>query len=146
MCRYCSESTGIPIICLRPPGVWDESTYHQIIAARKKQPEYEWDPYWEYGAFIDIRHLADAILASVENIKNSYHCLLLASNDITTSGMSSLELVHKLHPGVKWNGDKEYDLDPFKSLVNTNKAKRILEWSPKYSWRRFLDESKTEVK
>lgn len=146
MCRLFSESTGIPVICLRPPGVWNESTYHQIIAARKKQPEYEWEPYWEYGAFIDIRDLTDAVLASVENIKNGFLCLLLASDDITTSGMSSLELVHKLHPGVKWNGDKEYELDHFKSLLNINKAKRILKWSPKYSWRRFLEESNTEVK
>lgn len=146
MCRYFSESTGIPVICLRPPGVWDELTYHKITAARKKQPEYEWEPYWEYGAFIDIRDLADAVLASVENIKNGYHCLFVASDDITTSGMSSLELVHKLHPDVRWNGDKEYNLDPFKSLVNTDKAKRVLKWSPKYSWRRFLDELKAEVK
>jgi nucleoside-diphosphate-sugar epimerase len=144
MSRFFSELTGIPVICLRPPGVWDESTYHQIVANRKKRPEYEWVPYWEYGAFIDIRDLADAVLASIEKIKSKFHCLLLASDDITTSGMTSLELVRKLHPGVKWNGDKEYDQDLFKSLVNTDNAKHILGWSPKYSWKRFLVESKKE--
>lgn len=143
MCRFFSDSTGIPIVCFRPPGVWSELTYHEIIAARKERPEFEWDPFWEYGAFIDVRDLAEAVLASINNVKSGFHCFLLASDDITTSGMSSLGLVRKLFPDVKWNGDKEYDLDPFKSLVNTNKAKRILGWSPKYSWRRFLDESKT---
>ncbi|RPI13881.1 MAG: NAD(P)-dependent oxidoreductase [Ignavibacteriae bacterium] len=142
MCRYFSESTGIPVICLRPPGVWDDSTYRIITIARKERPEYEWEPYWEYGAFLDVRDLADVILASIENIKNGYHCLLVASDDITTSGLSSLELVHKIHPCVKWKGDKEYELNPFKSLVNTDKAKSILQWSPKYSWRRFWEESK----
>jgi len=146
MCRIFSNTTGIPVVCLRPPGVWSESTYHQIISARKERPEYEWDPYWEYGAFIDVRDLAEAVLASVNNIKNGFHCLLLASDDITTSGMSGTELVNKLFPGVKWNGGKEYEKDRFKSLINTSKAKRILKWSPQYSWKRFLGESKTEVK
>ena len=138
MCRFFSESTGIPVICLRPPGVWYESTYHEIENRRKIQPEYEWKPYWEYGAFIDIRDLADAILSSVKNTINSYCCLLLASDDITTSGFSSIDLVRKLHPGVKWNGGDEYVIEPFRSLINTDKAKSILNWSPKYSWKRFI--------
>jgi nucleoside-diphosphate-sugar epimerase len=146
MCRCFSESTGIPVICFRPPGVWDDSTYRIISAARKNKPEYEWEPYWEYGAFLDVRDLADAVLAAIENINNGYHCLLVASDDITTSGMSGLELVHKIHPGVKWNGGKEYELNPFKSLVNTDKAKQVLKWSPKYTWKRFLEESKIGVK
>jgi UDP-glucose 4-epimerase len=140
MCHFFSDSTGISIICLRPPGVWNEATYYQILAARKKRQAYEWDPYWEYGAFIDVRDLAEAVLAAVQKRINGFHCLLLASDDITTSSQSSLDLVNKIHPGVKWNGGKEYDLDPFKSLVNTNQAKNLLHWSPKFTWRKFQEE------
>jgi nucleoside-diphosphate-sugar epimerase len=142
MCYFFSKSTGISIICLRPPGVWSESTYHQIISARQERPEYEWDPYWEYGAFIDVRDLAEAIFASRQNNLIGFHCFLVASNDITTSGMSSLELVQKLHPNVKWNGGNEYDLNPFKSLVNTDNAKSKLNWSPIYSWMKFNEKLK----
>ena len=140
LCRFFSDATGIPILCLRPPGVWDESTYESIMAARQERPDYEWDPYWEYGAFIDIRDLAEAVLAAVQQDGNGFQCYLVASDDITTSGLSSLELVHKLHPDVPWKGGEAYNLDPFKSLVNTDKAKIALNWSPKYSWRKYQNE------
>ncbi len=55
MCRFFTNSTGIPTICLRPPGVFDESTYDFIISNRQANPEFEWDPFWEYGAFLDVR-------------------------------------------------------------------------------------------
>jgi UDP-glucose 4-epimerase len=135
MCCYFSQSTEIPIICLRPPGVWDESTYYRIVAAREKRPEYEWDPYWEYGAFLDVRDLAQAIVLVLQNDIRGFHTLLLASHDITTSGMTSLELVRKLHPNVPWKGGPEYEAAPFSSLVKSNRAKSLLNWSPHYSWR-----------
>lgn len=138
MCRFFSDSTGIPVICLRPPGVWEEATYRQIQAAREERPSFEWDPYWEYGAFIDVRDLAEAVLAAIQAPIHEYHCLLVASDDITTSGRSSLALVHQLHPGIPWHGGTEYDLDPFKSLLDTRPAQRLLHWSPRYSWRKFM--------
>ncbi len=140
MCFHFNESTGTTIICIRPPGVWDESTYHQIESARQARPEYEWDPFWEYGAFIDVRDLSEAVVASIKNIDSGFHCYLVASNDITTSGKSSKQLVQKLHPNVKWNGSKEYDKNLYKSLVITENARTKLKWSPKYSWKRFIDQ------
>jgi nucleoside-diphosphate-sugar epimerase len=137
MCCYFSNRTDIPIICFRPPGVWDESTYYKISAARKERPEYEWDPYWEYGAFLDVRDLAEAILLALQNDIQGFSLMLLASEDITTSGMTSLELVKKLHPNTPWKGGKEYELAPFSALLKSKKAELILGWSPHYSWRDF---------
>jgi UDP-glucose 4-epimerase len=143
MCSFFNKSTGIPVICFRPPGVWDESTYLKITNARKKQPEYEWDPYWEYGAFLGVRDLAEAILRALEKEIKGFHTLLLASDDITTSGMTSLELVKKIHPNVSWKGGPEYEAVPFSSLVKTKRAKELLGWSPRYSWREFQQKSAT---
>jgi UDP-glucose 4-epimerase len=137
MCLYFSQRTGIPTICFRPPGVWDESTYLTITNARKKRPEYEWDPYWEFGAFLDVRDLAEAILLVLQNEIKGFHTLLLASNDITTSGMTSLELVKKLQPDVPWKGGPEYKSAPFSALVKSKRARELLGWSPRYSWREF---------
>lgn len=60
MCQFFTNSTGIPTICLRPPGVFDAETYDFIISNRRSNPDFEWDPFWEYGAFLDIRDAADA--------------------------------------------------------------------------------------
>jgi nucleoside-diphosphate-sugar epimerase len=137
MCFYFNKRTEIPTICFRPPGVWDESTYLEITNARKKRPEYEWDPYWEYGAFLDVRDLAEAILLALKNDIHGLNTLLLASNDITTSGMTSLDLVKKLHPNIPWKGGTEYELAPFSALVKSKRAESLLNWSPCYTWRDF---------
>ncbi len=138
MCGYFSSRTGIPVICFRPPGVWDESTYQKISEARKKRPEYEWDPYWEYGAFLDVRDLAEAVLPALQTEIQGFHTLLLAAEDITTSGLTSLELVKKLHPDIPWKGGQEYETSPFSALVKSTKARSLLNWSPHYSWRGFI--------
>jgi UDP-glucose 4-epimerase len=127
------------IICFRPPGVWDESTYFKISAARKERPEYEWDPYWEYGAFLDVRDLAEAILLALQKDIPGFHSMLLASEDITTAGMTSLELVNKLLPHTPWRGGKEYELTPFGALVKSKKAAVTLGWSSHYSWWKFQE-------
>jgi nucleoside-diphosphate-sugar epimerase len=139
MCGYFSGRTGIPVICFRPPGVWDESTYHKISDARKRRPEYEWDPYWEYGAFIDVRDLAEAVLRALQTDIQGFQKLLLAADDITTSGLTSLQLVKKLHPDVPWKGGQEYESAPFSALVKSTRAKALLSWSPHYSWRGFTE-------
>jgi UDP-glucose 4-epimerase len=137
MCFYFHQRTQIPVICLRPPGVWDETTYLKITGARQRRPEYEWDPFWEYGAFLDVRDLAEAILLALQKDIKGFHALLLASDDITTSGMTSLELVEKLLPGVPWRGGPEYKSAPFSSLVKTQRVKELLGWSPRYSWQEY---------
>jgi UDP-glucose 4-epimerase len=40
-----------------------------------------------------------------------------------------------VHPDVPWRGGPEYDADPFKALVDNSKAKRVLGWQPKHTWR-----------
>jgi nucleoside-diphosphate-sugar epimerase len=139
MCRYFHSAFGTSIVCLRPPGVWDETTYDKITAMRKARPEYEWNPYWEYGAFIDLRDLVEAILLSLHQSVSGFHCLLVAADDITTSGMTSVQLVQKLHPNVKWIGSTEYLTTPYKSLVKSQAAKKVLGWSPKYTWGAYME-------
>jgi UDP-glucose 4-epimerase len=137
MCAYISSFNKLPIICIRAPGVWDESTYNLITDKRKSNPGYECSPYWEYGAFIDVRDLAEAILlASIKDI-SGFHCLLISSDDITTSGMTSKELVDKIHPNTIWKGNNKYIIDPYKSIIDCSKIKKLLNWSPKYSWKSY---------
>jgi UDP-glucose 4-epimerase len=142
MCSYFSKRSQIPVICFRPPGVWDETTYLKITNARKKRPEYEWDPYWEYSAFLDVRDLAEAIVLALKKDVKGFHSLLLSSDDITTSGMTSLGLVKKLLPGLSWKGGPEYTAEPFSALVKTKRAREVLGWSPRYSWREFQQKQK----
>jgi UDP-glucose 4-epimerase len=141
MCQYFYNATRINLFIIRPPGVWDENTYIKIQSARKARPKYEWDPYWEYGAFIDVRDLARAIRMALEPKISGFHKYLIASDDITTSGMTSLELVQKLLPKVEWKGGKEYKEKPYKSLIITEGIKQLLNWGPEYSWARYKEKA-----
>ena len=138
MCRFWSGAKRIPTICLRPPGVWTADTYLEIQAARKAKPEYEWNPYWEYGAFIDIRDLSSACIGALTCPFEGFGCFLVAASDVTTSGKNSKELAEAICPDVEWRGGREFLTNPFLSLLVTENARRTFHWKPKYTWKSFV--------
>jgi nucleoside-diphosphate-sugar epimerase len=138
MCRCVAESSDMRIVALRPPGVWTKDTYGMIVSERTKRREFEWSPFWEYGAFIDIRDLSYACLQALTCDVESYHCILVTSADITTSGAASRELAQLIHPDVEWRGGAAYDSDPYLTLVDIEPARRLLGWSPRHTWRKAM--------
>lgn len=134
LCEHYHALCGKPILCIRAPGIWDETTYGAIIAARGERPSYEWDPYWEYGAFIDVRDLVGAIHLGLVRDFSGYHCCLASSDDITTSGRTSRELVDFVHPGIPWRGDDAYARQPYRTLVDNGGLKELLGWRSEHSW------------
>ncbi len=120
---------------LRPPGVWSARTYGRIEALREERASYEWDPFWEYGAFIDVRDLSCACIAALTCRLDGHATLLVAAPDITTSGRTSRELTDFRHPGIDWRGGDEYDADPCRTLLDIEPAKRVLSWAPTHAWR-----------
>lgn len=139
MCRVTSQAEGLPIICLRPPGVWSEKTYARILAERAKRAAFEWDPFWEYGAFIDVRDLTGACLRALTCDADGFHCVLVASSDITTSGRTSRELAQMIHPDVEWRGSEVFELEPYSTLVDISGAQELLHWTPRHTWRAYLE-------
>jgi nucleoside-diphosphate-sugar epimerase len=136
-CRLSSDDQARSVVSLRPPGVWTPDTYAEIESKRRRRPSYEWDPYWEYGVFIDVRDLSRACLSALTCEAGGYCCLLVSSSDITTSGRTSRDMVQSIHPGLEWRGGIEYDVDPYRTLLDIEPAHRILGWRPEYTWERF---------
>jgi nucleoside-diphosphate-sugar epimerase len=137
MCRLVCAAGRLSVVALRPPGVWTEATYARIEALRAERPEYEWSPFWEYGCFIDVRDLAQACVRALACALDGYRCVAVAAADISTSGPTSREWSARLHPDVEWRGGPEYDADPYRSLVDSEPARRLLGWKPEHSWRGF---------
>jgi nucleoside-diphosphate-sugar epimerase len=109
-----------------------------ILSERAKRPEFEWDPFWEYGAFIDLRDLSRACLDTLACDAEGYRCVLVASSDITTSGRTSRELAQFVHPDVEWRGGSRYEDEPYRALVDIEPARQLLDWSPQHTWSEFL--------
>jgi len=54
----------------------------QIMAV---EPESEWDPYWEYGAFVDVRDVATAVELALTVPLSGHHRAVPQAPD-TSSG------------------------------------------------------------
>jgi nucleoside-diphosphate-sugar epimerase len=134
MCEYFTFNTGITTICLRPPGVTQPEYYTQARQRRAADPESEWRHNWEYGAVCHVQDVAAAAVLGLTCPDPGHVTLLLCADDIA-SDTPSREMAAKVHPEVPWRGGPAYDADPFKALVDNSKAKRVLGWQPKYTWR-----------
>ncbi len=135
MCQYFTANTGIPTICLRPPGVFDEDTYNFIISNRQANPDFEWNPFWEYGAFLDVRDAAEAARCALYCPNPGHVTLLLCADDISSAHRTSQEMARSLLPEVDWRGRNEYNIKPYTALINTQQAKQVLQWVPQHRWR-----------
>lgn len=131
MCQAFSERTGVDTYCLRPVQVFDAATYAQAGASP------EWRPNaagcWHMGVHVDVRDVATAAAAALTCRIRGHHRLLLCASDIAAR-RPTLELVSQWLPNVDWRGGNEYVADPYRALVDTSRARRILGWMPHHRW------------
>jgi UDP-glucose 4-epimerase len=132
LCRCFTLSTGIATICLRPPAVLGPARRARFAAARAADPAAEWTPFWEYGAFLDVRDVAGAVFAALRCADPGHVTALICADDVA-SPVPIPELVVRLLPGVPWRGPVQ--TDPWGSLVRCDRAREVLGWGPKYRWR-----------
>ena len=136
LCDDVHRTHGLETVVLRPPGVWTEATYAEIAALRDDRPSYEWDPFWEYGAFLDVRDLAAAIEQALVVAYPGPRPYGLAADETNSSGPTSREWAALLHPDVPWRGDGTHGSgDPHATLLDNRRAKADLRWSPERRWR-----------
>ena len=134
MCRYFTATTGIATICLRPPGVWFPDRYAEITARWEADETAQWTPFWEYGAFCDVRDVAAAAVLALTCPDPGQVTLNLCADDIAAT-RPSREMAALRHPDVPWRGGPEFDADPYRALLDNGRAKQVLGWQPAISWR-----------
>lgn len=133
MCRYFTERTGIATVCLRPPWVSSPEIYERIAQWRAQNPNFDWKARWEYGAFCDVRDVAQAAVLGLTCPDPGHVTILLCADEINTE-RPSREVAHEVHPDVPWRGGPEYDANPQRALVSNQRAKQLLGWQPRYGW------------
>ena len=133
MCEGFTERTGIATVCLRPVAVWDEAQYARVEDRWRARPRSEWEPFWEYGAFVDVRDVAAAVDLALTVPVHGHHRVLLCAADIAATG-PSLELAARLAPQVPVTDPARYRADPQAALVACRTAAAALGWRPAYRW------------
>jgi nucleoside-diphosphate-sugar epimerase len=133
MCAAATARTGIATVSLRPVAVWGPREYQQIQALRLADPRAEWEPFWEYGAFVDVRDVAAAVELALAVPLAGHHRALLCAADISATAPGP-ELAARIAPGVPIRGPERYRSDPWRALVDCSAAEAVLGWRPRHRW------------
>ena len=133
LCAGCTARTGIPTVSLRPVWVWDQGMYQRIEARWRADPRSEWEPFWEYGAFVDVHDVAAAVGQALMVPLRGHHRVLLCAADIAGTA-PSLELAARLAPGVPVTDPDRYRADPWAALVDCSAAATALGWRAARRW------------
>ncbi len=131
LCEAFTATTGIPTVSLRPMAVWEADAYERIAERRRAQPRSEWEPFWEYGAFVDVRDVARAVEQALAVPLAGHHRALLCAQDISGSA-PSLELVRRLASAVPVRDAARYEREPRRALFDCSSAHTVLGWRPAY--------------
>jgi UDP-glucose 4-epimerase len=128
-----SARTGIPTVSLRPGWVWDPGMYERIEARWRDSPASEWEPFWEYGQFVDVRDVAAAVELALTADLAGHHRLLLCAPDIAATE-PSLTMAARLAPSVPVKNPALFENDPWHALIDCSAAARVLGWHPRHTW------------
>jgi nucleoside-diphosphate-sugar epimerase len=133
LCEGFTARTGIATVSLRPVAVWGPETYARVEEQRRAEPRSEWEPFWEYGAFVDVRDVAAAVNRALGIPLSGHHRALLCAADISASA-PSLELARRLAPSVPVRDPERYGADPWRALFDCSTAEAVLGWRARYRW------------
>jgi nucleoside-diphosphate-sugar epimerase len=92
---------------------------------------------WTICSYVDVYDLVEATVLAVESDVPGHEVVYVASPD--TIGGHPLEEVARRHYGLKNTVIRPLSR-PDASAVDSSKARRLLGWEPKRSWRDYLDE------
>lgn len=133
LCAGFTAQTGIPSVSLRPVWVWGPDQYAKMAAQWQAEPESEWQPFWEFGGFVDVRDVALATERALAVPLTGHHRALLCAASIAATA-PSLEMAARLAPGVPVTGHARYAADPRRALFDCSVAETILGWQPRHRW------------
>jgi len=131
ICRAYARLGPMSVVALRPAWVWTKEEKEEL------KPLVEDPAKWVFGlwAYVDARDLARAFRLALEADGLPPFDVFLISADDNGTREESIELVRRYLPAVK---DIRRQLRGRESLIDTAKAKRMLGFAPRYTWRDIL--------
>lgn len=125
MARYFNAQTGVPFVGLRFSNVFTDDDYAQVASFQADARLRSWNA-WGY---VDARDVGQACRLAVEVPFAGADAFIIAAAD-TVMERSNADLVQEVFPTVPTRELGEHD-----SLLSIAKARRVLGYAPRYSWR-----------
>ncbi len=127
----------LSITALRFSNVMDPADYEAF-------PSYDADPMlrkWNLWGYIDARDGAQAVSLALANAGPGFERFIIAAAD-TVMSRPNAELVAEVFPGVEVRGD----LGEHDTMLSIGKARRLLGYEPRHSWRDEVTEAAASVR
>jgi nucleoside-diphosphate-sugar epimerase len=121
-----SRWSGIPFVGLRISNIMNPDEYERF-------PSYWPDPHarkWNAWGYVDVRDVAEACRLGLEADVTGSQNVIIAAAD-TVMNRPSRQLVAEVFPDIPVNGE----LAEFGSLLATGRAKQVIGYEPRHSWR-----------
>ncbi len=130
LCSGFTRRTGMQTICLRPPWIWAPEP-KEIEFYRQLRVEY---PSWckNLWAYIHVFDVAGLVRTCVERDDLPLHDSFFICAAENWTGRESRSLVAEFYPETTQMTD---DFTGCASFISSRKAKAIIGFEPKYSWR-----------
>jgi UDP-glucose 4-epimerase len=107
-------------------------------------PEFDADATlrkWNLWGYIDGRDGAQAVSLALENARPGFDRFIIAAAD-TVMSRPNAELVAEVFPGVEVRGE----LGVNDTLLSIDKARRVLGFEPRHSWRDEVTDAAASVR
>ena len=127
--QYCRRNKDMKIFGLRYSNIMEEKDYESFR-------DFQEDPYirkWNFWGYIDSRDVGQACLLALESDLKGADNFIIAADD-TVMNKTNKELLDAVFPNIKIKGE----ISDHQTLLNNSKAKKILGFQPKYSWRNLV--------
>lgn len=124
--HYCRWDPQLKMIGLRFSNVINPAEYDQF-------PSFEDDPAsrkWNLWSYIDARDGAQAVVRALDYETPGFDAFVIANSDNVMT-RSSANLMAEFFPETEFRSP----VDGTQSLISTEKAERVLGWTPQHSWR-----------
>ena len=124
--QFCRWDPDLRIVGLRFSNVMNPEDYAAF-------PKFDADPRsrkWNLWGYIDARDGAQAVRRSIQADFKGFEAFIIANAD-TVMSRSNMSLLAEVFPDVPAKGN----LTTNGTLLSIEKAKRMLGYSPQYSWR-----------
>ena len=124
--QFCRWDPSLRISALRFSNVMNPQDYAAF-------PKFDADPMarkWNLWGYIDARDGAQAVRRCIQADFTGFEAFIIANAD-TVMSRSNMSLLAEVFPGVEIKGN----LTTNGTLLSIEKAKRMLGYSPQFSWR-----------
>jgi len=127
--QYCRWDPELTMVGLRFSNVMEPADYARF-------PSFDADPdlrRWNVWGYIDARDGAQAVRLALRYPRSGLEVFVIANAD-TVMSQHSADLAAQVYPQVPVTRQ----LEPHETLLSIDKARRLLGYEPRYSWREHV--------